>query len=45
MEMLIIAIQRILYKMPQIGHPAWDLHEVRRLAAGMRENRQIIRES
>ena len=42
MEMVIIAIQRILFKMAQTDHPAWDLPEVRQLEASMRENRQII---
>ena len=42
MEMLIILNQRVLYKMAETGHPAWDLPEVRQFEQSLRENRQII---
>ena len=42
MEMIIIKLQRVIFKLGQTGHPAWDLPEVRRLEESLRENRQII---
>ena len=41
-EILVDLIQRILVKMWQTGHPAWDLDEVRQLIMRTQECRQLI---
>ena len=41
-EMLVDLVQRILLKMEQTGHPAWDLDEVKQLEVSMDKCRKTI---